>query len=325
MRHALLGAALLVCSAGVRLQSSQDLAAKGVADTWHELKDGPHKLAWFHAPGTATSFGATLMHYASPTLPRSVGAEDLRGWDPFFRFYPPAQWFKDGLWVEKCDHAPVTDEVYQEYKGHFAGLFRKPMERIASKWRPNFWLPIDAYARRTNGTVALELAGEAFGEEYTEFPGRKYCRGLRNASEGEAPPPNLDLAVQRLREGFMFVGLMEEFDLSVCLFHAMFGGECLPVEFENMRKGGPRSSYPELADLYNVDQVLYDIAAERFWRDVKAFGVHREFCRKLCANVGHIFERTEDDAGGNSTVNAYAERIEYDWPGRWVLDEGEEQ
>ncbi|CAK9071057.1 unnamed protein product [Durusdinium trenchii] len=54
------------------------------------------------------------------------------------------------------------------------------------------------------------------------------------------PPRDLALghqAVQRLREGFAFVGLTEEWDLSICLFHAMFGGPCHSSEFHNARPG----------------------------------------------------------------------------------------
>ena len=36
---------------------------------------------------------------------------------------------------------------------------------------------------------------------------------------------------------FAFVGLTEEWDLSVCLFHRMFGGECHVREFLDVRPG----------------------------------------------------------------------------------------
>ena len=34
-------------------------------------------------------------------------------------------------------------------------------------------------------------------------------------------------------------------DLSVCLFHAMFGGECRPVEFANMRPSHYLDDFPD--------------------------------------------------------------------------------
>ena len=38
-------------------------------------------------------------------------------------------------------------------------------------------------------------------------------------------------AAKRVHEGFAFVGIAEEWDLSVCLFHEMFGGDCHAWDF----------------------------------------------------------------------------------------------
>ena len=38
-------------------------------------------------------------------------------------------------------------------------------------------------------------------------------------------------AAKRVREGFAFVGITEEWDLSACLFHEMFGGDCHAWDF----------------------------------------------------------------------------------------------
>ena len=50
-------------------------------------------------------------------------------------------------------------------------------------------------------------------------------------------PTLLDLreAKARLRTGFAFVGLTDHYDLSICLFHAMFGGAPRDTSFLNTR------------------------------------------------------------------------------------------
>merc|ERR1719401_892886 len=57
---------------------------------------------------------------------------------------------------------------------------------------------------------------------------------------GDISPPltqdDVELAKSRLQK-FAFVGLTEEWDLSICLFRAMFGGLCYGADFDNIRPG----------------------------------------------------------------------------------------
>jgi hypothetical protein len=111
------------------------------------------------------------------------------------------------------------------------------------------------------------------------------------AESDHAEVPNVTLAIERL-DGFAFVGLTEEFDLSVCLFHHMFGGECIDVEFFNMRKGRYESEVEtqqfetDLAQLEALgdpwDTPLYEAASQRFWKDVREHNVNRITCHSTC-------------------------------------------
>ena len=47
----------------------------------------------------------------------------------------------------------------------------------------------------------------------------------------------LNEAKRRLSKDFLFVGLTEEWDVSICLFHQMLGGHARAVEFLNTRAG----------------------------------------------------------------------------------------
>ena len=71
-----------------------------------------------------------------------------------------------------------------------------------------------------------------------------------------------------------FVGLLEEWEKTICLFHASFGGPLFAAELMNVRptNGGRASKYneSELGDVLDAaDQAVYAAAKRRFERDVR--------------------------------------------------------
>eukprot|EP00971_Amphidinium_carterae_P136662 2707628-Amphidinium_carterae.1 len=75
---------------------------------------------------------------------------------------------------------------------------------------------------------------------------------LMGLQEDEA----VDVAAARLRR-FAFVGLTEQWDISVCLFHAIFaGGECVSVELKRGRAGNERRKN------LSSQSTTYDLVAE---------------------------------------------------------------
>jgi hypothetical protein len=79
-------------------------------------------------------------------------------------------------------------------------------------------MPLSGYAQNVQGMYARLLLGFGFNEK------------------GSLNDYNLKLALQRLST-FGFVGLTEEWDLSVCLFHQKFGGVPFGAEFLKNREG----------------------------------------------------------------------------------------
>ena len=86
-------------------------------------------------------------------------------------------------------------------------------------------------------------------------------------------------ATRRVRDDFLFVGLTERFEASVCLFHARLGGSPVPAQFLNTRPRGvgiaigsssDRVALPEAAARDEWDEALYRAARERFETDVRA-------------------------------------------------------
>ena len=141
-----------------------------------------------------------------------------------------------------------------------------------------------------DGLAVKMLAGQANGTDCQFFVGP---RAQRFGCRSRRTRPNVHLALSRLEEGFAFVGLTEEYALSVCLFHAKFGGDCLDVELANVNpsrkdafrsrpntSAGLRAYFGEHVDLY--DTALYSAAVRRFQKDVWAHNLTRERCLDMC-------------------------------------------
>jgi len=175
------------------------------------------------------------------------------------------------------------------YSRFFAGppahgfiLFRQPEQRIISQYNhhmiksPDDDTPMKEFAQARAGCVVKLLT-----------------TSLENpCSEPYAAPSDdsVSLAVQRLRDGFAFVGLVEEYDLSVCLLHAMFGGECSSMELTSVHLGGNRNSTSEADDTAELenwtdvpDGVLYSEAADRFQLKLHTYGVSEQSCQACWA------------------------------------------
>merc|ERR1719424_151564 len=152
-------------------------------------------------------------------------------------------------------------------------------------------------------------------------------RGIYNQSAEELVP----LALKRLQTGFAFVGLTEEFDLSVCLLHRMLGGECVEVEFNDLRAADSTKQHSDpSSQLESIqqdpgpdpwDNQIYDAAAEIFWRNVDDYGVSRSSCALSCPAAADIFAvDTSEDAVLLQTPHRKQQfddpDFEYNWPGR---------
>ena len=86
-----------------------------------------------------------------------------------------------------------------------------------------------------------------------------------------------------------FLGIQDRYKLSICLFHAQYGGACHSSEFENNRptkvKHGLddaffRQSAIELERRY--DHVLFEKVNEIFWERVGEYHLNVAYCNKIC-------------------------------------------
>lgn len=274
----------------------------------------PGKIAWFHAPGTARSFATTIARHANSSLPMEARATER---NKFFKAYPAETWFRNA-WPGSCDTVAVDSKTYYKFKGRFVGMFRQPEQRVLSAHHQLAFGAGDVlkYAKRVEGSVTKQLAGQEPGDRWILWPGGFACGGPIGSNNGSQPKPALSRAIKRLREGFQFVGLSEEYDFSVCLFHAMFGGQCLPSEFEHMRPRGNNRKH-DLGPLQGykdgVDGKLYEEAKSIFWHNMAEYKVTRERCEKeVCPEVQGVFNVGD---GTVAALNAHP-GTSFEWYGR---------
>lgn len=180
-------------------------------------------------------------------------------------------------------HQFLSDEKYEEYKGKFVALLRQPEQRLLSAYtddgdlfRAEPYISICAENRTPERILSLD-----------EFKS-KWAHWATGQIVGHLPATLADVpvALQRLREGFAFVGLQEEWDLSVCLFHTKFGGPCRNLEFLDTRPSdratGNTSEYDtSILDGWvdEIDGPVYTEAQRLFYDDLKRYGVSHETCQ----------------------------------------------
>jgi hypothetical protein len=273
------------------------------------------RIAWLHVMKTASSFGTTLAHLANASLPVDAhipSGEDKS--DPedvtarvvdnkkkhlvldFFEYkYPVDTWFKDVFRHNSNpgEHLPIMEEEWDEWKGFWVTMLRQPEERASSAWHHfgNEKGDMFKFQKTIQGQQANMISGGKNGLALTE------CERQGGGNDGPAPicdkaasvVPNVSLAIERMHK-FAFVGILEEFDMSICLFHAVFGSECLPVEFINIRpthyEESEAAQKAEEAELKKFpdpfDTPLYEAALRRFKSDVEKYKLNNKTCKKIC-------------------------------------------
>mmetsp|Transcript_10321 Transcript_10321/g.24332 ORF Transcript_10321/g.24332 Transcript_10321/m.24332 type:complete len:291 (-) Transcript_10321:104-976(-) len=176
--------------------------------------------------------------------------------------------FMDLCW-EKCDpqHLQCSEHVHEclgtkffEVEGRMVGMFRQPEQRLLSMYydeQHNFFNysfcgersqpnpPLSVYKEMAAGMATLMLTVDCDLVEHQFY---------------KFPPCTRSMAEEAVRRvsGFAFVGITEEWDLSVCLFHAMFGGACHAGEFENVRPG------PEMKTKWGYDTSVLEGFRDEF-------------------------------------------------------------
>lgn len=303
-------------------------------------------LLWMHIPKTGTSFANTLLFTACSKWPRDAVMDDAMeslGIPHLFKINPLGKHCPGGFASEypapvDGGHFGLSDVLFEKQRGHIVGMFRRPENRILSAFsQPGGpWGAVSAspgnitqYAVHEKGCMTKSLARDGW------YP----CK----VGSDTVSPEEIRKAVGRL-QGFAFIGLTEEWNLSICLFHAMFGGDVYQEEVSVTRASHSSARHAAEHELYSsstdwkdhADDEVYNAAAKIFWGRVKKYNIRKARCQQ---RLDKAFPRRSPPSNASmkktSATSLYvaksghAQSVELDLPqtrqGNAMAADGEEQ
>jgi len=255
-------------------------------------------LWWFHVPKCGSSLGNALVHLPGMCLP-SLPEDYIMELPGNFEIDYPASEYCPGSFVTQGrfsagDHSALGVSPQWLTKGHSITMLRQPEQRIISAWFDDYhswpyWYyqrwPVDIleFAKVVSGCQVRMLvrniaSPSSASKEHTQ---PSACGSLVPATGAET-----SLAKETLRESFVYVGITEEWDLSICLLHAVFGGNCLASDFVDSNPGNNATSSGYDISVLNGYQDLHDGAVytearAMFHEQMLRYGVSQETCQ-LC-------------------------------------------
>ncbi|CAJ1384336.1 unnamed protein product [Effrenium voratum] len=249
-------------------------------------------LRWVHFPKAGWSFVTTLWQFACgqrdvldlsqttfnhsewPKLPYKDEVELFWPDRIIMHRYPRGRYCNDEVFGHQnvqTLHSPVSLKEMDQRKWQVIAMFRKPSQRLLSAFYYN-----GMFAPGIGPRLA-ELHEKCDRPAcFARFPGIAgcYARMLTNSTCAEQDEDSFDSGKARLPEALQvlhamsFVGLSEKWDLSICLFHRMFGGKVNIGQLQDLHKGpAHEESYNEsLLEGFEdeVDEAIYRAAVEKF-------------------------------------------------------------
>eukprot|EP00056_Hartaetosiga_gracilis_P006523 m.97296 g.97296 ORF g.97296 m.97296 type:complete len:358 (-) comp12492_c0_seq4:127-1200(-) len=246
------------------------------------------KMAWWiHPPKTGTSFGQCLIQYACPKLDQDLqvvvrknklpNGKSNHNLPPLFKHF-----MKKHYTPENCDiTTQFRTSAHDPVKGKPHGIVmmvRDPRRRHYSAWKFHHEMGTPAhpsdlmeYIKLYKGCQMRLLVGRNC--EFSQSTDPKKIEW--NPSQKVVQKA---LSIINKQDKVAFVGLTDEWDTSICLFHAMFGGEITPHEMQNIRPSikteedkDAWKQIPTTSDPY--DWLLYEAARVWFVKNLFRFGI----------------------------------------------------
>lgn len=263
------------------------------------------RIGWLHIPKAGTSFGTALAHLANASLPAEAAMRNCALADVHCLFniveidfvlrYPYDTFFQGIFWTKASTDFGNHDSLSPT--SGWAPAFEKSIYTMVREPTSHKWSAYNHFGHHCHDNfTSFDAASQ--GTQVTMLTGQR-SYGLNCLACGfrcEPVVPDVSLAIERMWS-FAFVGLSDEWALSVCLLHAMHGATfgtptCSAAEFANARKASYKNVDPteyatraEAADPH--DRKLYEAARSRFERDLVAHDVNPETCqRRGCWDEG---------------------------------------
>ena len=200
---------------------------------------GPgYTLRWLHVPKCGTSLATAVYRAACPLLPaRAAIPRPTSPYPGHVQDYY-AQCFPEEIsqcFLHPADtlrpsptHVPIG--AFAPARHAYATMLRDPWQRLLSAWR---WKAQFFDPPCTELSVACAHRNRGI---YVNMINGNWTREPRSPPVKYPDQNDVERATSRL-EAFAFVGLVEKWVESICLFHAVFGGEVTKGELFNTRPG----------------------------------------------------------------------------------------
>jgi len=196
------------------------------------------------------------------------------------------------------DHSGIGSMYSRYIKGHGLTMLRQPEQRILSGYGDMFhsW-SIDIFGRLPSSQLEYAKVVAGCAVKMLTRDGQAAGQSIHIASVcGDPAPATNDetrLAIERLSEGFPFVGIQEEWVQSICLLHAMFGGTCTAQEFKSQNTGSSSANSTAGYDTSVLkgwtdeqDGKLYAEGMRLFQNSLQNFHVNTESCMSCMQEAG---------------------------------------
>ena len=238
----------------------------------------PTYLYWLHIPKCGSTFANTVVHALCDGVPADASEANFLGKTPDFikgRSCPrlAGRGFGGENWGR---HDDLSAGLLAKVGGadHVVALLREPQARAEAAWNHVNIHGVVPTPKGPRANNARQFAEATAGCAARTLAGRGTC-----LTPGRGDDKARDAAIARLRE-LAFVGIVERWAESICLFHLQFGAPCLAVEFEHLRSQPHNRTVPRAAR--NVDDDVYAEARRLFAAALDRHGATPERCAALC-------------------------------------------